>query len=107
MKALAVFALTLAIVPAAHAKGDKQFPDASEMTPELIELYEDTNAICRGNSGNDVKTWANCAARSVYGTALNERDWCYGKEDHAGAEMEWHECEATSLRFEPVDINAL
>ncbi len=107
MKALALLALSLILVPAATAQEQKQFPDASETTPELIELYEDANAICRGNSGNDVKTWANCAARSVYGTALNERDWCYGKEDQVGAEMQWHECEANSLRFKPIDVNAL
>ncbi|KKB79915.1 hypothetical protein VW35_05420 [Devosia soli] len=107
MKIIAILALTIACVSTAHAQGLKQFPNASETTPELIDLYEDANAVCRGASGNDVTTWANCAARSVYGTALNEQDWCFGKEDQAGAEMEWHECEASSLRFKPIDINAL
>lgn len=107
MKATVVLAATLLLVPAAQAQAGKQFPDASETTPELIELWQDANSTCRGMSGNDVQTWAACAARSVYGTALNERDWCFGKEDQAGAAMEWHECEATSLRFKPVDIMAL
>lgn len=93
--------------PAVVAKGEKQFPDASETTPELIQLWEDSNSTCRGASGNDVKTWAACAARSVYGAALNERDWCLGHEGEAGADMAWHECDAKSLRFPPIDLMAL
>ena len=93
--------------PAAQAQAEKQFPDASETTPELIQLWEDSNGTCRGFSGNDVKTWAACAARSVYGAALNERDWCFGHEDEAGAEMTWHQCDAKSLHFPPVDISKL
>ena len=99
-----IIAFTLLAAP---AFAQAQFPDASETTPELIELWDQSDATCRGQSGNDVKTWAACAARSVYGTALNEREQCFGREDEAGAEMEWHECEADSLRFEPVDITDL
>ncbi|MET3924860.1 hypothetical protein [Devosia sp. 2618] len=91
----------------AFAQAEKQFEYASETTPELIQLWEDTNGTCRGASGDDVKTWAACAARSVYGAALNERDWCFGHKDDAGAEMKWHECDANSLRFPPIDLNTL
>jgi hypothetical protein len=57
-------------------------------------------------SSHCFRTWAACAARSVYGAALNERDWCLGQEDEAGAEMTWHECDSKSLRFPPIDITA-
>jgi hypothetical protein len=100
-------AAVLALLLAGSAYAEPQFPDASETDEELIELWEDSNETCRGGSGNDVKTWAACAARSVYATATNERDWCYGKEGQASAELEWHRCEENSLRFTPVDKYAL
>lgn len=83
-----------------------QFPDASETVPELIELWEDSNSVCRGASGGDVKVAAACLSRSVFGAALNERGWCLGRQDEANADMSWHECEADSLRFPPFDIPA-
>lgn len=104
MKRLAIAILALAFMPGTHAQDERQFPDASETTPELIQLWQDANSTCRGASGNDVRTWAACASRAVYGAALNERDWCFGKENDAGAEMEWHECETDSLRFAPIDV---
>lgn len=46
-----------------------------------------------------------CVSRSIYGAALNERNWCMGREGEPNAMMEWHECEADSLRFPPVDFD--
>ena len=97
--------LLLSLPATVFAQSAMQFPDASETPPELIELWEEANSVCRGANGGDVKVAAACLSRSVYGAALNERNWCFGMEDQAGAEMAWHECEARSLRFPPFDAS--
>lgn len=91
----------------AHAQSVLQFPEASESVPELVELYTQSDSGCRLARSKDVKVVAACLSRSVYGAALNERGWCFGKEEQANAEMEWHECEADSLRFPPLDLPEL
>lgn len=88
----------------AHAQSSLQFPDASESVPELIDLYTQSDSGCRLARSKDVKVVTACLSRSVYGAALNERGWCFGKEDQANAEMEWHECEGDSRRFPPVAL---
>lgn len=103
MNLLAITAAGLLVTSATQAK-DLQFPDASETVEELIALWKDSNSTCRGASGGDVKVAAACLSRSVYGVALNERDWCLGKKDQVNAEMTWHECGADSLRFPPFKI---
>ena len=67
--------------------------------PELIQLYNDVDSICRLSKSHDVKVEVACISRSAYGAALNERDWCCGKKGEANAMMEWHQCEAASLKF--------
>ncbi len=91
----------------AFAQDTMQFPDATETVPELIELWEGSNAICRGANGGDVKVAAECLSRSVYGVALNERNWCLGETGQSNAEMTWHECDAASLRFPPFIVPVL
>lgn len=92
--------------PASFAAGQSKprFPDATETVPELIALWEESNSACRAANGGDVKVAAACLSRAVYGVALNERDWCYGRENQANAEMEWHECGQGSLRLPPFDV---
>lgn len=97
----------VAIGPSAHAQQPpKQFPKARESIPELIELYTQSDSGCRLVRNRDVKTVVACLSRSVYGAALNERNWCFGTRDQANAEMEWHECEADSNRFPPLQLPA-
>ena len=94
----------LVVSGVAAAQGGMQFPEASETVPELIELWNESDAGCRLARRENVKAVAACLSRSVYGAALNERDWCLGREDEANAEMEWHECGADSLRFPPFAV---
>ncbi|MGH6762408.1 MAG: hypothetical protein ACRECW_12570 [Phyllobacterium sp.] len=103
-----LFAVIVLVVPidAALSGPGKHFPDASETVPELITLWNESNSTCRGANGGDVKVAAACLSRSVYGVALNERNWCFGKKDESGAQMEWHACENDSLRFPPFQIES-
>jgi len=104
LNAALVLAAGLVFTGAAQAQSALQFPDATESVPELIDLYTESDSGCRLARSADVKVTVACLSRSVYGAALNERDWCLGKEDQANAEMEWHECEADSLRFPPLAL---
>ena len=101
--ASAFAALLFSAAPAA-AQAGMQFPEASESAPELISLWEDSDSMCRLARREDVRVVAACVSRSIYGVALNERDWCYGREDEANAVIEWHECGEGSLRFPPLDM---
>lgn len=100
----AVTVLVLSQAVAGFAQNTMQFPDARETVPELIDLWQASNSVCRGAAGGDVKVAAACLSRSVYGAALNERNWCFGQEDQSGAQMNWHECTPDSLRFAPFAV---
>lgn len=97
---------TLLLLPAGSvaSRPAMQFPDATETVPELIELWKESNSVCRGANGGDVKVAAACLSRSVFGAALNERGWCLGRQGEANADMGWHECATDSLRFPPFDV---
>ncbi|MFD1944444.1 hypothetical protein [Paradevosia shaoguanensis] len=104
--ATAIAALSLSLAPSfALAQEGGQFAEATETVPELIDLYEAADSECRLNPSPDVKVVVACVSRSIYGAALNERNWCIGREGEPNAMMEWHECEADSLRFPPVDFD--
>lgn len=100
-------AFVLLLLSVAGAQAQQAFPDASESVPQLIELWQESNSVCRSVNRGDVRTAAACLSRSVYGVALNERDWCLGREGEANADMRWHECEADSMRFPPFEIPQL
>ena len=107
---LSRYALLLAFAPIptlAVAQQDMQFPNASETVPELIQLYDAADSNCRLSKSDDVEVKVACLSRSAYGAALNERNWCYGKESDSNATMEWHECGADSLRFPPFEATGL
>ncbi|EKS29184.1 hypothetical protein [Afipia felis] len=36
---------------------------------------------------------------AIYGAVLNERGWCYGHQNEANAQMNWHRRYAQSERF--------
>lgn len=91
--------LLLVSTVSASAQSGLQFPDATETVPELIELWDQADSVCRVSRSHDVKVAAACLSRSVFGVAINERNWCKGKEAQSNADMAWHECQADSLRF--------
>lgn len=84
-------------VPATAA--EKLFPRATESDDQLKKLYDDAGDICLHNPSGDVRVAVACKAMTIYGVALNERNWCYGRRSEANAEMRWHRCGADSERF--------
>lgn len=94
--------LSLAFLPvlAQVAIGqEKRFADATESNEQLMDLYEQAGDICLRNPSRDVQVSVACMSMTVYGLALNERGWCYGKHHEANAVKEWHECQDDSDRF--------
>lgn len=84
------------------AQETPDFGQATETAEELVELYDAADDQCRLSTSRDVKIAVACHSRAIYGAALNERGWCYGRESQANAEMNWHECEADSMHFPPL-----
>ena len=84
-----------------YRRRDDAVPDATETVPKLIRLWDESNSTCRGARGGAVRVAAACLSRSVYGVALNERDWCFGKKDQSGATMASRQCGDDSMRFPP------
>ena len=105
--ASALAAAIMATGPIAHAQSPLQSPDAGKSVPELIELYTQSDSRCRLARDDSDEVMVACTARSFYGAALNERGWCFGREDQANAEMEWHQCGEDSQRFPPFAVPEL
>lgn len=106
--AAALCVLAALVAPTAAAGQDAmRFPEATESVPELIELYTQSDSACRLSRSRDVKVAVACLSRAVYGAALNERNWCFGKQEEANADMAWHACQAGSLRFPPLELPEL
>lgn len=78
---------------------EKRFADATETNEQLMDLYEQAGDICLRNPSRDVRISVACMSMTVYGLALNERGWCYGKHHEANAVKEWHQCQDDSDRF--------
>lgn len=104
MRSILIAAL-VGLAPSMAVGQEQIFTDATETVPELIELYEAEDSQCRLSMSRDVQIAAACHSRSIYGAALNERDWCFGREAEANAEMSWHECAPDSMRFPPLDFD--
>lgn len=97
--------ITLSLTSAAFGEQtEPRFANATETVEELRTLYDDADDTCRGGSGDAVQTWTGCVSRQIYGNALNDKGWCFGKENQANAGMEWHECEGGSIRFPVVVV---
>lgn len=97
--------LAAAVLMSGAAVADtKHFPDATETDDQLIQFYQLADTHCRHVNKDDVRTTVGCVSRAIYGMALNERGKCLGKEGDANASMQWHDCEESSLRFEPIEI---
>lgn len=82
------------------AAAERLFPDATETDDQLMQLYDGEGDLCLRNPSRDVRVAVACKAMTIYGIALNERGWCYGRENEANAEKDWHRCGADSDRFE-------
>jgi hypothetical protein len=95
-----VFAAFAGMPVYAHA----QKPAVIEPVPVLIKLYSEADSGCRLAMNDSVQVKVACVSRAIYGAALNDRDWCYGREREANAEMEWHECGADSMRFPALNL---
>jgi hypothetical protein len=92
--------LSLALLPALPAAGaEKRFAQATESNEELVALYDQAGDTCLRNPSRDVEVTVACMSMTVYGLALNERGWCYGKRHEANAFKKWHECAEDSDRF--------
>ncbi|MBA8878812.1 hypothetical protein [Phyllobacterium myrsinacearum] len=95
--------LSMAILPAMLAQqafsAEKRFADATETNDQLMKLYDKAGDVCLRNPSRDVHVTVACMSMTVYGVALNERGWCYGKKQEANAFKKWHECEENSDRF--------
>lgn len=96
----AIFSLAFPLVLAQPATSqEKRFADATETNEQLKDLYEQNGDTCLHNPSRDVRISVACMSMTVYGLALNERGWCYGKHHEANAVKEWHECQDDSDRF--------
>lgn len=65
----------------------------------LLEEWMDWNERCRGGSGDEPATLEACDRRAEISAELEGMNLCYGKENQAGAEYEWHTCGAGSIHF--------
>ncbi|KFC63845.1 hypothetical protein FG93_05353 [Bosea sp. LC85] len=75
------------------------FPGATETDEQLKRLYDDAGDVCLRNPSRDVRVAVACKSMTIYGLALNERGWCYGRQSEANAQKDWHRCGADSDRF--------
>lgn len=66
----------------------------------LIARWLAQNSLCRGLPGDDPRSIAACEKRQAIGRELGHLGWCYGKRDQMAYQMQWHRCEADSLRPE-------
>ena len=103
MKTLLTIIFALVFMQACSGENEERTQDSSVPTgaqdaDALIQRWNDLNSDCRGGSGDDPKTLEACDERDqTVGRALEDLGWCYGKEDQAGYQMQWHKCEADSL----------
>jgi hypothetical protein len=103
MKRLAAIFFLMMFMQACNGENEEITQKSPELTGSqdadtLIQRWNDLNSHCRGGSGDDPKTLEACDERDqVVGRALEDIGWCYGKEDQAGYQMQWHKCEADSL----------
>lgn len=78
---------------------EKLFAKATETDNQLKKLYDDAGGISLHNRSGDVHVAVACKSMTIYGVALNERGWCYGRRNEANARMSWHRCGGDSERF--------
>ena len=65
---------------------------------DVLGRWHEANSLCRGGAGKETMAW--CAVRDGLGYVLHIRNLCYGKQNQAGFEMQWHRCGRDSIREE-------
>ena len=65
----------------------------------LLQHWENENLNCRGGSGDDPKTLVACERRNSISLKLENVGWCYGRKGEFDYQMQWHQCDATSIRL--------
>ncbi|MHA6728610.1 hypothetical protein [Devosia sp. A369] len=102
-------ALILALVaaPLAGVAQGRDFSSAIEPVPVLTQLYDEADSRCRLAKIDSVEVDVACVSSSIYGVALNDKNWCRGRQGQSNAEMDWHECGEDSMRFPPVELPGL
>ena len=100
-----IFLTVIALLLGQPALADTpRFAKDPETVADLRKLYDQSDDICRGPMAQTVTSAAACVSRAIYGDALNYKGWCYGQTDQANAQMRWHPCTKTSLRFQRVVV---
>ncbi len=64
----------------------------------MLTRWQDQNGKCRGGSGDSQETLRACDARTHTEKSLAAAGWCYGRQGEYGHQMEWHRCDARSIR---------
>lgn len=76
-------------LPSAEAGSWKQLEPLT--VEELVDLWLRMNGSCRG--GTTQMHIDDCTTREEVSDYLTRmRGWCYGRENEAGVDAEWHEC---------------
>ena len=69
---------------------------AQDKVPALIEKWKQKNDLCRGPDSPEASKA--CEDRGDFSIRLARLGFCFGREDEAGYQYDWHRCEANSLR---------
>jgi hypothetical protein len=64
----------------------------------MISAEHDLDVMCRGGSSEEFTTVEACKARDKLVKALYGKNYCFGKKEQPGADMQWHKCGRNSLR---------
>ncbi len=59
---------------------------------DLLSVENDLNTLCRGGAGNEEATMEVCQIRDKVDQLLSMLGYCYGTQDQAGNQMQWHKC---------------
>lgn len=67
--------------------------DRNATTPaRVLARWSEENLQCRGGSGDTPETRSACDRRGATDAKLKGVGWCYGREERAGYQMDWHAC---------------
>jgi hypothetical protein len=64
----------------------------SPVLDDLLSIEHDLNILCRSGAGNEQSTMKVCEIRDKVDQSLSMLGYCYGAQDQAGNQMQWHKC---------------
>jgi len=82
-----------------YLKANHTTNSSSQNVETLIATEIKLDALCRGGSGDDPKTFKACEARQDISKKLNKLGWCYGKNNEASYLWSWHKCVGNSRPY--------